>query len=159
MTRRSLSSASLLRLLILLLCAATLAFLWGVHVAQKSTARQDALINRGSEHQRLANLLAESISQLLDRAQVADGPACATASPVLRPSPEQSEACSTLVAVQLAAQPLAQLLQEVELGDSTRVSVWQADGTERLRIGNRGLVPITASLQPPVPIDAPLRAC
>ncbi|HCP30482.1 MAG TPA: hypothetical protein DIT96_12895, partial [Pseudomonas sp.] len=63
MTRRSLSSASLLRLLILLLCAASLAFLWGVHVAQKSTARQDALINRGSEHQRLANLLAESVSQ------------------------------------------------------------------------------------------------
>ncbi|MGE7096849.1 putative bifunctional diguanylate cyclase/phosphodiesterase [Pseudomonas fulva] len=156
MTRRSLSSASLLRLLILLLCAASLAFLWGVHVAQKSTARQDALINRGSEHQRLANLLAESVSQLLDRAQAAtDCAACATASPFLMPSPEQSKACSTLVAVHLAAQPLTQLLQEVELGDSTRVSVWQADGTESLRIGNRGLVPITAALQPPLPTDGP----
>ncbi|EST14512.1 diguanylate cyclase domain protein [Pseudomonas putida S610] len=156
MIRRSLSSASLLRLLILLLCAATLAFLWGVHVAQKSTARQDALINRGSEHQRLANLLAESVSQLLDRAKAAtDGAACASASPVLRPSPVQSEACSRLVAVQLAAHPLAQLLQEVALGDSTWVSIVQADGTERVRIGKRGLVPITAPLQPPVPIDGP----
>lgn len=153
--RRSLSSATLLRLLILLLCAATLAFVWGVHVAQKATARQDALTNRSNEHQRLANVLAENVSQWLDRAHAAaEGTACANSSPVLMPVPEQPEACDTLVAVQLlAAHPLAQLLQQVDLGDSTRVGVLQADGTERLRLGNRGLLPITAALQPALPTD------
>lgn len=152
--RRSLSSATLLRLLILLLCAATLAFVWGVHVAQKATARQDALTNRGNEHQRLANVLAENVSQWLDRAHAAaEGTACATSSPVNMPVPEQPEACHTSVAVQLSAHPLAQLLQQVDLGGSTRVSVLQADGTEHLRLGNRGLLPITAALQPALPID------
>lgn len=38
MIRRSLSSTSLLRLLILMLCAATLAFLWGLHVPSVTAA-------------------------------------------------------------------------------------------------------------------------
>ena len=69
MIRRSLSSASLLRLLILMLCAATLAFLWGLHVSQKAAARQDALSAKAAEHLNLASIVGESLRQLLDRAQ------------------------------------------------------------------------------------------
>jgi len=67
--RRSLSSASLLRLLILMLCAATLAFLWGLHVSQKAAARQDALSAKAAEHLNLASIVGESLRQLVDRAQ------------------------------------------------------------------------------------------
>ncbi|MBK4997062.1 EAL domain-containing protein [Pseudomonas sp. S37] len=69
MIRRSLSSASLLRLLILMLCAATLAFLWGLHVTQKAAARQDALSAKATEHLNLASIVGESLRQLVDRAQ------------------------------------------------------------------------------------------
>ncbi|MBT9236707.1 EAL domain-containing protein [Pseudomonas sp. MG-2] len=69
MIRRSLSSASLLRLLILMLCAATLAFLWGLHVSQKAAARQDALSAKAAEHLNLASIVGESLRQLIDRAQ------------------------------------------------------------------------------------------
>ncbi|MEO9244122.1 putative bifunctional diguanylate cyclase/phosphodiesterase [Pseudomonas inefficax] len=69
MIRRSLSSASLLRLLILMLCAATLAFLWGLHVSQKAAARQDALSAKAAEHLNLASIIGESLRQLVDRAQ------------------------------------------------------------------------------------------
>ncbi|WP_339443229.1 EAL domain-containing protein [Pseudomonas hunanensis] len=69
MIRRSLSSSSLLRLLILILCAATLAFLWGLHVTHKAAARQDALSAKAIEHLNLANILGESLRQLVDRAQ------------------------------------------------------------------------------------------
>ncbi len=69
MIRRSLSSSSLLRVLILMLCAATLAFLWGLHVTQKAAARQDALLAKATEHLNLANIVGESLRQLVDRAQ------------------------------------------------------------------------------------------
>ncbi|MFJ4452649.1 putative bifunctional diguanylate cyclase/phosphodiesterase [Pseudomonas sp. NPDC089392] len=69
MIRRSLSSASLLRLLILMLCAATLAFVWGLHVSQKAAARQDALSAKAAEHLNLASIVGESLRQLVDRAQ------------------------------------------------------------------------------------------
>ena len=69
MIRRSLSSASLLRLLILMLCAATLTFLWGLHMTQKSAARQDALSAKAAEHLNLASIVGESLRQLVDRAQ------------------------------------------------------------------------------------------
>lgn len=69
MIRRSLSSASLLRLLVLMLCAATLAFLWGLHVSQKAAARQDALSAKAAEHLNLASIVAQSLRQLVDRAQ------------------------------------------------------------------------------------------
>ncbi len=69
MIRRSLSSASLLRLLILMLCAATLAFLWGLHITQKASARQDALSAKAAEHLNLASIIGESLRQLVDRAQ------------------------------------------------------------------------------------------
>lgn len=69
MIRRSLSSASLLRLLILMLCAATLAFLWGLHITQKAAARQDALSAKAAEHLNLASIVGESLRQLVDRAQ------------------------------------------------------------------------------------------
>ncbi|NQD57687.1 EAL domain-containing protein [Pseudomonas sp. CM25] len=73
MIRRSLSSASLLRLLILMLCAATLAFLWGLHVTQKAAARQDALSAKAAEHLNLASIVGESLRQLVDRAQAVGG--------------------------------------------------------------------------------------
>lgn len=69
MIRRSLSSTGLLRLLILMLCAATLTFLWGLHFSQKAAARQDALSAKAAEHLNLASLVAESLRQLVDRAQ------------------------------------------------------------------------------------------
>lgn len=69
MIRRFLSSAGLLRLLVLMLCAATLTFLWGLHFSQKTAARQDALTAKAAEHQNLANIVAESLRQLVDRAQ------------------------------------------------------------------------------------------
>ena len=69
MIRRSLSSASLLRLLILMLCAATLTFLWGLYVTQKAASRQDALAAKAAEHLNLASIVAESLRQLVDRAQ------------------------------------------------------------------------------------------
>ncbi|WP_201176590.1 bifunctional diguanylate cyclase/phosphodiesterase [Pseudomonas sp. S31] len=69
MIRRSLSSTGLLRLLIMMLCAATLAFLWGLHFSQKAASRQDALSAKAAEHLNLASIVAESLRQLLDRAQ------------------------------------------------------------------------------------------
>jgi len=67
--RRFLSSAGLLRLLILMLCAATLTFLWGLHFTQKAAARQDALSAKAAEHLNLASIVGESLRQLVDRAQ------------------------------------------------------------------------------------------
>lgn len=69
MIRRSLSSAGLLRLLILMLCAATLAFLWGLHFSQKAASRQNALSAKAAEHLNLASIVSESLRQLVDRAQ------------------------------------------------------------------------------------------
>ena len=69
MIRRFLSSAGLLRLLILTLCAATLTFLWGLHFSQKAAARQDALRAKAAEHLNLASIVGESLRQLVDRAQ------------------------------------------------------------------------------------------
>ncbi|MBK5010036.1 EAL domain-containing protein [Pseudomonas sp. S60] len=73
MIRRSLSSASLLRLLILLLCAATLAFLWGLHISQKASAGQDALAAKAAEHLNLASIIGQNLRQALDRGQAATG--------------------------------------------------------------------------------------
>ncbi|WP_286914665.1 MULTISPECIES: putative bifunctional diguanylate cyclase/phosphodiesterase [unclassified Pseudomonas] len=69
MIRRSLSSTGLLRLLILMLCAATLTFLWGLYFSQKAAARQDALSAKAAEHLNLASVVAENLRQLVDRAQ------------------------------------------------------------------------------------------
>ncbi|MDF0732172.1 EAL domain-containing protein [Pseudomonas entomophila] len=69
MNRRSPSSAGLLPLLLLLLCSVTLAFLWGLHVTQKSAARHDALAAKAAEHLNLASIVGESLRQLVDRAQ------------------------------------------------------------------------------------------
>lgn len=67
--RRSLSSANLLRLLILMLCAATLAFLWGLHLSQRAAAREHALSAKAAEHLNLASIVGASLRQLVDRAQ------------------------------------------------------------------------------------------
>ncbi|MDZ3991812.1 EAL domain-containing protein [Pseudomonas sp. Teo4] len=69
MIRRFLSSAGLLRLLILMLCAATLAFLWGLHFSQKAASRDNALSAKAAEHLNLASIVSESLRQLVDRAQ------------------------------------------------------------------------------------------
>lgn len=53
----------------MMLCAATLAFLWGLHFSQKAASRQDALSAKAAEHLNLASIVAESLRQLLDRAQ------------------------------------------------------------------------------------------
>lgn len=52
-----------------MLCAATLAFVWGLHVSQKVAARQDALSAKAAEHLNLASIVGESLRQLVDRAQ------------------------------------------------------------------------------------------
>ncbi|CAM3921466.1 putative signaling protein [Pseudomonas reidholzensis] len=52
-----------------MLCAVTLAFLWGLHATQKNAARQDALSAKGAEHLNLASIVGESLRQLVDRAQ------------------------------------------------------------------------------------------
>lgn len=52
-----------------MLCAATLAFLWGLHVSQKAAARQDALSAKAAERLNLASIVGESLRQLVDRAQ------------------------------------------------------------------------------------------
>ncbi|WP_028694188.1 putative bifunctional diguanylate cyclase/phosphodiesterase [Pseudomonas cremoricolorata] len=70
MTRRSLSSARLLPQLLLALCAITLVFLWGLHFAQKAAAREQALQAKAAEHLNLASVVAESLRQVVDRAQV-----------------------------------------------------------------------------------------
>ena len=69
MIRRFLSSAGLLPLLLLTLCAITLAFLWGLHVTQKAASRQDALSAKAAEHMNLASIVAQNLRQLVDRAQ------------------------------------------------------------------------------------------
>lgn len=53
----------------LLLCTATLAFLWGLLFQQETTARQEALAAKAAEHLNLATIAAESLRQLVDRAQ------------------------------------------------------------------------------------------
>ncbi|AZL68585.1 putative bifunctional diguanylate cyclase/phosphodiesterase [Pseudomonas oryziphila] len=69
MIRRSLSSAGLLPLLLLMLCAVTLTFLWGLHINQKAATRQDALSAKAAEHLNLASIVGENLRQLVDRAQ------------------------------------------------------------------------------------------
>ncbi|MCG8291473.1 putative bifunctional diguanylate cyclase/phosphodiesterase [Pseudomonas entomophila] len=69
MIRRSLSSAGLLPLLLLTLCAVTLSFLWAVHINQKAASRRDALAGKAAEHLNLASIVGENLRQLVDRAQ------------------------------------------------------------------------------------------
>ncbi|TLP65213.1 MULTISPECIES: putative bifunctional diguanylate cyclase/phosphodiesterase [Pseudomonas] len=69
MIRRSRSRAGLLPLLLLMLCALTLTFLWGLHISQKAATRQDALSAKAAEHLNLASMVAENLRQLVDRAQ------------------------------------------------------------------------------------------
>jgi diguanylate cyclase (GGDEF)-like protein len=63
------SSLSLLRLLLVMLCAATLIFLWGLYFQQKATSRHEALAAKAAEHLNLATIAAENLRQLVDRAQ------------------------------------------------------------------------------------------
>ncbi|WP_295486948.1 EAL domain-containing protein [uncultured Pseudomonas sp.] len=69
MKRPLLSPAGLLPLLLLILCGVILAFLWGLHAAQRAAARHDALAAKAAEHLNLANIVGESLRQLVDRAQ------------------------------------------------------------------------------------------
>jgi len=63
------SSLSLLRLLLIILCAATLVFLWGLFLQQKATSQHEALAAKAAEHLNLATIAAENLRQLVDRAQ------------------------------------------------------------------------------------------
>ncbi|PYC16236.1 putative bifunctional diguanylate cyclase/phosphodiesterase [Pseudomonas mosselii] len=69
MIRRTRSSAGLLPLLLLTLCAATLTFLWASYIGQKTAAHHDALAAKAAEHLNLASIVAENLRQLVDRAQ------------------------------------------------------------------------------------------
>ncbi|MFY0731659.1 putative bifunctional diguanylate cyclase/phosphodiesterase [Pseudomonas sp. NFX15] len=69
MIRRSFSSLSFLQLLLMALCTATLGFLWALHFQQETTSRREALAAKATEHLNLANLAAENLRQLVDRAQ------------------------------------------------------------------------------------------
>ncbi|MET0948198.1 MAG: EAL domain-containing protein [Pseudomonas sp.] len=63
------SSLGLLRLLLVMLCVATLVFLWGLFFQQKATSRDEALAAKAAEHLNLATIAAENLRQLVDRAQ------------------------------------------------------------------------------------------
>lgn len=63
------SSLSMLRLLLVVLCAAILIFLWGLFFQQKATSRYEALAAKAVEHLNLATIAAENLRQLVDRAQ------------------------------------------------------------------------------------------
>ncbi len=67
--RRFFSSLGFLQVLLLTLCAVTLAFLWGLYVQQNATSEQEALAAKAAEHLNLATMAAENLSQLVDRAQ------------------------------------------------------------------------------------------
>ncbi|UCJ17124.1 EAL domain-containing protein [Pseudomonas sp. MM211] len=69
MIRRFVSSLSFLQLMLLALCAITLAFLWGLYLQQKDTSQQEALAAKAAEHLNLSTMAAENLSQLVDRAQ------------------------------------------------------------------------------------------
>lgn len=69
MTRRFSSSPSFLRLPIAALCVVTLFFLWGLYFQQKTNSHDNALNAKAAEHLNLANIVAENLRQLVDRAQ------------------------------------------------------------------------------------------
>ncbi|TWH75974.1 diguanylate cyclase (GGDEF)-like protein [Azomonas agilis] len=52
-----------------MLCTTTLAFLWELFFQQKAISRQEALAAKAAEHLNLATITAESLRQLVDRAQ------------------------------------------------------------------------------------------
>lgn len=70
MIRRFSSSPRLPQVLLLSLCIATLAFLWGLCWDHKQTTRREALQAKAAEHLSLAGIVAENLRQLVDRAQV-----------------------------------------------------------------------------------------
>lgn len=53
----------------MVLCTTTLAVLWELFFQQKATSRQEALTAKAAEHLNLATITAESLRQLVDRAQ------------------------------------------------------------------------------------------
>lgn len=69
MTLRTFTSSDFLRLPLAALCIATLIFLWGLYFHQKTNSRDDALNAKAAEHLNLASIVAESLRQLVDRAQ------------------------------------------------------------------------------------------
>lgn len=73
MIPRSLSSLRFIQSLLVLLCAATLLFLWGLHYQQKASSREEALAAKAAEHLNLATIAAENLRQLVDRAQAIGG--------------------------------------------------------------------------------------
>ena len=69
MLRRIFASLGFLQFLLLSLCLATLAFLWGLYFSQQAGSRQEALAAKAAEHLNLATITAENLKQLVDRAQ------------------------------------------------------------------------------------------
>lgn len=69
MIRRSFFSLSSLQLLLLALAAVTLAFVWVLHFQHQTTATDEALAAKASEHLNLAAIAGQNLRQLVDRAQ------------------------------------------------------------------------------------------
>lgn len=84
MTRRIFTSPNFLRLPLTALCIATLVFLWGLYFQQKTNSHDDALNAKAAEHLNLASIVAESLRQLVDRAQ-AVGAVTQGEAPSMRP--------------------------------------------------------------------------
>lgn len=73
MIRRRFSSPNSLRLLLLALGVAILAFLWALYFQQKAFSRSEVLDAKAAEHLNLASITAENLRQLVDRAQAIGG--------------------------------------------------------------------------------------
>ncbi|WP_411564881.1 putative bifunctional diguanylate cyclase/phosphodiesterase [Pseudomonas shirazensis] len=128
MIRLTPSSAKLLPLLLLMLCAVTLTFLWGLHATQKNAAHQEALAAKAAEHLNLASVVAQSLRQLVDRAQAVGR---STLQDVTKPAQDRL----SLVKI-LAADPL---LKRMSLYDSNGARVFSSDADEPQRLPSEWL--------------------
>lgn len=70
MTPKSSSSLAFLRLMLWVICVATLGWLWGLYAQQKATAYHEAMTAKAAEHLNLATITAQNLQQLVDRTQV-----------------------------------------------------------------------------------------
>lgn len=126
MTRRFSSSPSFLRLPIAALCVVTLFFLWGLYFQQKTNSHDNALNAKAAEHLNLANIVAENLRQLVDRAQ-AIGAAVHRGAGSLRPNQRRA-------ARMLAEDPVFKRMSLFDR-DGNLVSSSHADEPQKLPAG------------------------
>jgi diguanylate cyclase (GGDEF)-like protein len=125
-TRRFSSSPSFLRLPIAALCVVTLFFLWGLYFQQKTNSHDNALNAKAAEHLNLANIVAENLRQLVDRAQ-AIGAAVHRGAGSLRPNQRRA-------ARMLAEDPVFKRMSLFDR-DGNLVSSSHADEPQKLPAG------------------------